>query len=232
MSQSAHARSRTGLVVVAVVVAVLVVVGLLWVNRPAATTSGSPGAGSSASAPSPLSSPTSAGPLHAQPSTTLARRPGCGPARHPFAPVSISIPGVTRDASVVRPPRDANNIPGTPPVTTAGKSLFAWDTAQGTMPGQRHGNVLLNAHTWPDGSALGNRMLASLHPGDRIVVHGASQRLCYRVTERVEVLAVDGLPRYYAKDGPPQLAILACSGTRLGPGNWTKRTVWFASPTA
>jgi len=228
MSQSPpRAWSRPGLVVVVVVVVVGVAVGLLWLDHPAATTSGSPRAEPSPSA----SSPVSAAPLHVQPSTTLAGRPGCGPARHSFAPVSISIPGVTRGASVVRPPRDANNIPGTPPVTTAGKSLFAWDTAQGTMPGQRHGNVLLNAHTWPDGSALGNRMLASLHPGDRIVVHGASERLCYRVTERVEVLAVDGLPRYYAKDGPPQLAILACSGTRLGPGNWTKRTVWFASPT-
>ena len=38
------------------------------------------------------------------------------------------------------------------------------------------------------------------------------------------------MPRYYSRDGAPQLAILACSGTRLGPGIWTKRTVWFASP--
>ena len=78
--------------------------------------------------------------------------------------------------------------------------------------------------------SLGNRMLAHLHEHDRVVVSGGGHRLCYRVTERVEVLAADGLPRYYAKAGPPRLAILACSGTRLGPGVWTKRTVWFASP--
>ena len=93
----------------AVLAVVAVVVGLLWVNRQPATT-GSPRAEPSAS----TSVAASPGPLHVQPSTTLAGRPGCGPARHPFPPVSISIPGVTRGASVVRPPRDANNIPGTP----------------------------------------------------------------------------------------------------------------------
>ena len=40
------------------------------------------------------------------------------------------------------------------------------------------------------------------------------------------------MPRYSVTDGPPQLAIVVCSGRRLGPGVWTKRTVWFASPSA
>jgi len=110
--------------------------------------------------------------------------------------------------------------------------MFAWDREQGIRPGDPAGNVLLNAHTWPDGSALGNHLLAGLHRGDRIVVNGVTERLCYRVTERVEVLAERGLPRYYATDGAPQLAIVVCSGRRLGPGEWEKRTVWFASPSA
>ena len=63
-------------------------------------------------------------------------------------------------------------------------------------------------------------------------MQGANTQLCYRVTERVEVLAEDGLPRYYAKTGRPQLAIVVCSGRRLGPGVWEKRTIWFASPRA
>ncbi len=123
-------------------------------------------------------------------------------------------------------------MPGAPPLTSEGKTVFAWDRVQGIRPGDPAGNVLLNAHTWPDGSALGNRLLAGLHRGDRIVVLGADARLCYRVTERVEVLASRGLARYYAKTGPPQLAIVVCSGRRLGPGVWEKRTVWFASPSA
>ena len=160
--------------------------------------------------------------------TTLKPRPACGPAVHAFAPRTVSVAGVTRGASVVAPPRDANDIPGVPPLTSAGKVLFAWDREQGISPGDPHGNVLLNAHTWPDGSALGNRLLATLHHGSRIVVRGEGERLCYRVTEEVEVLASAGLPRYYDKTGPPQLAILVCSGRRLGPGDWTHRTVWFA----
>lgn len=142
------------------------------------------------------------------------------------------MPAATVRAAVTMPPREAAGLPGVPPLTSAGKLLFAYDRAQGIRPGDPAGNVLLNAHTWPDGSALGNRLLARLHVGDRIVVHGEDARLCYRVTERVEVTAAQGLPRYYARTGPPQLAIVVCSGRRLGPGRWEKRTVWFAGPAA
>ena len=143
------------------------------------------------------------------------------------------MPGVTSAAAVVTPARLPDGVPGAPPLTTAGKTVFAFDREQGIRPGDPGGNVLLNAHTWPDGSALGNRLLAGLQLGDRIVVHGpARTRLCYRVSERVEVLASRGLARYYDQVGPPQLAIVVCSGRRLGPGNWEKRTIWFARPAA
>jgi sortase family protein len=156
----------------------------------------------------------------------------CAVVKHAFRPRRITVPGVTRDAVVVAPPREADGVPGAPPLTSSGKTEFAWDREQGIRPGDSAGNVLLNAHTWPDGSAVGNRLLATLHRGDRIVVRGDTERLCYRVTERVEVLATRGLKRYYTRDGPPQLALVVCSGRRLGPGVWTKRTVWFASPAA
>ena len=154
----------------------------------------------------------------------------CTTAERPFRPRSIAIADVTTGARVIAPPRDSRGVPGIPPLTTAGKSLFAWDRASGVWPGDPAGNVLLNAHTWPEGSAIGNRMLAEVHEGDGIVVRGEHARLCYRVTERVEVPAEEGLPRYYTTDGPHQLAIVVCSGRRLAPGVWENRTVWFASP--
>jgi hypothetical protein len=167
----------------------------------------------------------------APPTASAAAPPRtCAPVEHAFRPQTISVPGVTKHASVIAPPRDEQGVPGTPPLTTRGKTLFAWDRLQGTRPGGAAGNVLLNAHTWPDGTALGNRLLAGLQKGDRIVVRGENARLCYRVTERVEVAADAKVPRYYDSAGPPQLAILVCSGRRLGPGVWTKRTIWFASP--
>ena len=147
-----------------------------------------------------------------------------------FAPRTISVPGSTGPRPVITPPRDAADLPGVAPLSSTGKAVFAWDRKQGIRPGDRRGNVLLNAHTWPDGSALGNLLLESLDRGDRIVVRGAGARLCYRVTERVEVLAEDGLARYYARNGRHQLAIVVCSGRHLAPGVWDKRTVWFATP--
>ena len=209
-------------VLLAVVLAVAVVAGLVvWVLA-------SPGKDKSPARSAPPSAePTTSGP------TPRAEGSGCPTrAARAFAPRTISVPGITGPTSVITPPRDAAGIPGIPPLSSAGKTVFAWDREQGIRPGDRRGNVLLNAHTWPDGSALGNQLLRSLDRGDRIRVRGANAQLCYRVTERVEVLAEDGLPRYYAKDGRPQLAIVVCSGRRLGPGVWEKRTIWFASPRA
>ena len=123
-------------------------------------------------------------------------------------------------------------MPGVPPLTDAGKREFAFDPDQDVRPGDRRGNVLLNAHTWPDGTGLGNQLLAGTHRGTRIVVAGGGHRLCYRVTRRIEVDATKPQPAYFATDGRPQLAIVVCSGERLGPGQWTKRTIWYASPGA
>jgi len=182
--------------------------------------------------PAPAASP-SAEPTTSSPKPKRVVRPRCPTrAARAFAPRLISVPGSIAPTTVIAPPRDAAGIPGIPPLSSDGKYVFAWDREQGISPGDPRGNVLLNAHTWPDGSALGNQLLSSLDRGDRIRVQGAKTQLCYRVTERVEVLAEDGLPRYYAKDGRPQLAIVVCSGRRLGPGVWEKRTIWFASPRA
>lgn len=196
-----------------------------------------PAAVTTPSAPAPTTAPTTA---PATPRGRVTTTPPTRPARHRtspcahqtdgrFIPTSISIAGVTSGASVLAIPYDARGVPGSPPVTTAGKSVFAWEPH--LSPGSAAGNTLLNAHTWPDGSALGNHLLAGLHEGDRIVVHGsAGAVLCYRVTDRVEVAADASVPAYFATDGPPQLAIIVCSGTRLGPGDWTERTIWYAAP--
>lgn len=150
------------------------------------------------------------------------------PATSPFAPTSISIPDVIKDAKILALPRDANNVPRVPP--TSAKSTFAWDRPPGIEPGSDRGNVLLNAHTWPDGSAVGNTMLSKLDEGDRMILRGGGSELCYTVTKRIEVLASKGYAPYYDRDGKPQVALIVCSGKRLGPGVWTHRTIWFAEP--
>ncbi len=206
---------------VAPVVTLLIVAGILvWLlTRP--DDGPPPGAAPPPSSPAAVPTPSPVAP-RACPTT----------AKRPFEPRTISVTGIAPDTRVIMPPREANDVPGTPPLTSAGKTQFAFDREQGIRPGDKQGNVLLNAHTWPDGSALGNRLLDGLHRGDRIVVQGARTRLCYRVTKRVEVSAAEGLASYYDTSGKPQLAIVVCSGRRLGPGRWENRTVWFASPRA
>lgn len=155
--------------------------------------------------------------------------PTCSTTTKTFIPTSVSIPGVSKKIAVLPLPRDANKVPGTPPLTSTGKQSMAFDLGNGIRPGALKGNALLNAHTFPDGSALGNKLLDELEEGEQFQVNGPLGHICYQVTERVEVPAGAYKP-YFATKGKPQIAIVVCSGERLGPGNWTKRTLWFASP--
>jgi len=167
----------------------------------------------------------------------LKPKPCYRPATAPFTPTRITVPGVTEDAAVLALPRDSANVPQAPPISDSGKRVFAWSVRPDPMPGDAKGNVLLNAHTWPDGTALGNKLLDNLQVGGRIVVHGKTpdgqpQTLCYTVTKRDVIVASDGSFEYYERNGPPQLALIVCSPPRLGPGNWLHRTIWYASPLA
>lgn len=168
----------------------------------------------------------------AVPSPSPSPTPGCSTAIGAFVPTSVTIPAVAQQVPVIALYRDARGIPGVPPISSAGKSELAFDLGSGIRPGDPSGNALLNAHTFPDGSALGNRLLAKLEPGDPIFVDGPLGKICYQVTDRVEVPVTDKGIRYYATSGQPQIAIIVCSGKRVGPGRWTKRTMWYASPVA
>lgn len=165
------------------------------------------------------------------PQPTPTPTPECSTATGVFVPTTVSVPGVGRKISVLPLPRDAHGVPGVPPLTSVGKTEMAFDLGNGVEPGAQKGNALLNAHTWPDGSALGNKLLAGLHLGDPLLVQGRSGGICYHVTGRVEVPATAQHSGYFDTSGPPRIAIAVCSGRRLGPGRWTTRTLWFASPT-
>ena len=184
------------------------------------------------SEPAPVAGPAPASPMvSATPSPNSSNASSCSSqADEPFTPSRITVPGVVRDAPVLALPRDRNNVPGVPPATDAGRWEFGWDRPPGIRPGSAKGNVLLNAHTFPDGDALGNEFLDKLDTGDEIIVRGKDAELCYKVSKRIQVREADGNVAYYVREGPPQLALLVCSGKRLGPGEWTHRTIWFASP--
>ena len=150
------------------------------------------------------------------------------PARHGFAPTRAVVARVGSNIPVLAMGRLGGGLPAPPPLTDSGKQAFAWDR-EGPKPGSTRGNVRFNAHTYPDGSALGNRLLARLKVGQRIILYGNGAALCYKVTRKV-VTTPRRLGGYYSTTGTPKLAIVVCSGRRLGPGNWTNRTIWYAKP--
>jgi hypothetical protein len=174
------------------------------------------------------------GPAQAE-AEAAARAKPCRQVDHGFTPTWLRIPHVIGRTRVLARGRDRRGVPRPPPLTDRGKWQFAWDKASGIRPGGPRGVVRLTAHTYPrDGSyglALGNRLLSRLRPGARLVVSGRDgQRLCYRVTRRVRVRAEGSFSEYYSSTGRSRLAILACSGKRRGPGDWSHRTIWYAVP--
>lgn len=147
-----------------------------------------------------------------------------------FVPVKAALPALGRTVGVIQVPRTRENAVGAGPVTTRGKWLMAMDPQ--TRPASGHGSVILSGHAWPDGSALGNVLARDLQVGDRVRMIGRrGQQACYQVTERTSYPA-DGVPRRktFRFRGPEQLVIVTCSGRRISPGHWTRRTVWYAVP--
>lgn len=153
----------------------------------------------------------------------------CSAPAGPFSPATTSIPAIGRSVSVVRVRRTPSGAVGTPPVTKRGKWLMGLDPQ--VRPGGGKGSVIMVAHTWPDDSALGNALLGSLAVGDRLQLANGSANACYQVTKRKKYGAAK-VPRKKAFRwwGPEQLVIVVCSGKRLGPGRWTHRTIWYATP--
>jgi len=150
-----------------------------------------------------------------------------GGATKPFTPTTADIDDVGRDLPVQPLAREDDDVPGVPPVNAT--HTVALD-APGPHPGSERGLVRLNAHTWPNGAALGNEMLANFDVGDVLTLRRGAMKVCYRVTKRVEVDGYATYEPFYVLDGPSQFAFIVCSGERLGPGNWNKRTIWFGTP--
>ena len=172
------------------------------------------------------------GPLVAT-QASMAKKPTCSKKnKRAFVPVAAKLGGLPR-TRILALPRTTAGVPSTPPLTDSGKRLFAWDRP-GIRPASGAGHVLLNAHVWPDGTALGDTLNAKLRVGNVIKVRGKLGRVqCYRVVKRVVATPSLRLTKKYygTRTSKHRLAIITCSGTRLGPGNWTHRTVWFAKPT-
>ena len=102
---------------------------------------------------------------------------------------------------------------------TTGKTVFAFDPDQGVRPGDRaRQRAAERAHLARRHRPSATSCSPGCTEGPRSSSRAGGHRLCYRVTRRVEVDATKPQPAYFATDGRPQLAIVVCSGERLGPG--------------
>lgn len=179
--------------------------------------------------PVPAGSAVAAGSAGSAPPVASAKKAGCVDSGKKFRPTALGIPGVSKRRTVLALGRDSRNVPKAPPLSESGKRQYAWDTQDKIKAGARHGVAKLNAHTYPDGSAIGNDLIRELYEGDRIVARGRNgQQRCYDVIARVQIPSEKRYKRYYRTVGPHRLAIAVCSGVRRGPGDWSHRTVWFA----
>lgn len=163
--------------------------------------------------------------------TTAQRASGCSHHRGWFIPKKADLTNVGTGITVLAVKRKADGSMGAPPLTNTGKKQIGWDKP-GIPPGYYKGSVPLDAHTWPDGTALGNKMLRVFKVGNLIKLYGDNnQKICYKITERTSY-PKDAVPtsRIFRVSGPPQVAFVVCSGKRLGPGNWARRTVWYGVP--
>jgi sortase (surface protein transpeptidase) len=160
----------------------------------------------------------------------VGAKASCARPAHGFVPTRAQIPSIGHTVKVVQVNRTSSGAIGAVPATSENKWVMSMDPQN--RPGSHHGSVLLAGHTWPDGSALGNAMLANLEPGDQIVLTGAhGTRACYQITER-DSYPADRVPtrQAFRSNGPERVVIVACSGIRRGPGNRSERTLWYGSP--
>lgn len=177
-----------------------------------------------------VDSTATAGPARDSAGARAPQAISCARPEHRFVPTRAKLPSLGRTVRVIQVKRTRSGRVGAAPVNDYGKRVIAMDPH--TKPGARHGSVLLNGHTWPDGTAIGNAMLRNLWKGDGIVLIGKNGRkACYVVTQRTSY-PVHKVPtrRAFQTSGPERVVIVACSGKRLGPGNWSRRTFWYAAP--
>ncbi|MDQ5932118.1 MAG: hypothetical protein QG649_203 [Patescibacteria group bacterium] len=150
----------------------------------------------------------------------------------PFIPEWTSVAQIgSRDVQALPRISVGENGFSLPDPQDANPTVYAWDM-EGAKPGSSRGAVNLVAHTYPPGQvALGNQLFDELQVGDVITVHGSRMSLDYKVTERLQVEVADyPQGRVLDTEGSSVLTVTICSGERLGPGNWSMRTVWIARP--
>lgn len=125
---------------------------------------------------------------------------------------------------------DADGAPATPPGND-GYTLAWYD--KGPQAGSGAGHVVLTAHTFRYGGALGNDLNAGLlSPGAVFrISDDAGHTVCYRFSHALKVRVADYDPRsdvLYDEAGDPELVLVVCADYPLTGGDPQSRALYYA----
>lgn len=166
--------------------------------------------------------------------STPASLAGCSKDFSPMTPTRTTIGSIVRNTSVLSLGLAQDGSVATPPFSQP--NSIGWYNL-GPRPGDATGKVVLTAHTFRNGGALGNAMHASnggLRAGDVIRVSDATGRtLCYRYTSSTKIAVKDYDPDstiVYDAKGKHQLAIVTCWDFDARREHWDSRVIYYAEP--
>jgi hypothetical protein len=209
-----------------------------------------PGTSTPASAPSPSSTdtavaadptiaPTNTERAVAPPVAAAAASPGRPPAAvgsGPCRPTRFVMSDLGIDTAVVNLSVTPDGDLGTP--SDSQRTSAGWFPS--VLAGADHGTVLMDGHTYHDGSAIFKPSFKqTVRPGMVMRLACADgHAFSYRVAEVVVDLSPASYPRFvtsrdlYAADGPAQLVMVTCTDYLPAQRVWANRAVVIATPMA
>jgi sortase (surface protein transpeptidase) len=210
------------LAVVAVIALVVALTGQQAAPRPAAAAGSASASASADSVPEPADE----GP--AEPAAPPSSEPPA-PAEQVAAPVSVSVPAIGVESSLVDLGLNADGTVEVPPLERDDEA--GWYTP-GPAPGEVGPAILLghvDSAEWGPGVFF---ELGAMEPGDEISVARADGSVAVFAVDRVEVHRKDDFPtiEVYGNTDDPQLRLITCGGAfDAGARSYEDNVIVFAS---
>ena len=155
---------------------------------------------------------------------------GCVSDPHPIVGSTVTFDRLGRTMPLESRGLAADGSPATPS-DNQGYTLAWFD--QGPQVGSAAGHVILTAHTFRYGGALGNDMnRGAMQPGDIIrITDTIGTTVCYSFTQALKINLADYAPDskvLYSTTGDPFLVVVVCADYPIGDGEPTARMLYYA----
>ncbi|MDR0837903.1 MAG: class F sortase [Propionibacteriaceae bacterium] len=166
------------------------------------------------------------------PAPSISVPSGCVANPEPIDPVLFEIMDTQYSWEMMSLGWDSDHVAAAaPPLTKEDIRKVGWFN-EGPWAGSAKGNVILTAHTMVGSIGVGNEINTGLlHEGDIVRLSDASGvGVCYQYTHAIKVYVKDydpGSGILYDNDGPPRLALVACSSEDADTGQLSARIIYY-----